>query len=278
MIVPTLRYERRLWQEGAVRVVGVDEVGVAPTCGAVVAAAVIIRPNARKVPGVRDSKTLSALQRERLVGLVRAKAVAVGVGAASVREIDRLNIYHATHLAMRRAIARIGEHDHVLVDGRRIVGFEAEVGPYTAIVDGDALCYSIACASIVAKVTRDRMMSRLAARYPEYGWQHNQGYSSREHRRALFEHGVTPHHRRSFLTVQAALAGRQEAFDLFGEAAAGSGATGSEDEDVDGEAPVSASTGDGDAGSELDLAALAGDPDAREPSADELVALVGEPG
>ena len=177
-IVPTLRHERRLWNEGLVRVVGVDEVGVAPTCGAVVAAAVIMRPGCHRIPGVRDSKTLSAAQRERLAPLIRARAVAVGVGAASVREIDQLNIYHATHLAMRRAIARVGGHEHVLVDGNRIAGFEAHVGPYTNIVDGDAKVYSIACASVVAKVVRDRMMALLAARYPGYGWEHNQGYAT----------------------------------------------------------------------------------------------------
>src|SRR5678815_4653664 len=106
VIVPTLRHERRLWNDGLTRVAGVDEVGVAPTCGAVVAAAVIMKPHARRIPGVRDSKTLSALQRERLAPLIRRRAVAVGLGAASVREIDTINIYHATHLAMLRAVAR----------------------------------------------------------------------------------------------------------------------------------------------------------------------------
>ena len=132
---PTLTRERAFWDAGMSRIAGVDEVGVAPTCGAVVAAAVIMPPNGRRIPGIRDSKTLSALQRERLVPVIRRRAVAIGVGAASVREIDQLNIYHATHLAMRRAIARIGDRDHVLVDGLRITGFEAEVGPYTAIVE-----------------------------------------------------------------------------------------------------------------------------------------------
>jgi ribonuclease HII len=217
--VPTLRFERSLWQDGAERVVGVDEVGVAPTCGAVVAAAVIIRPNARRVPGVRDSKTLSALQRERLAPLIRKRAVAVALGAASVREIDRLNIYHATHLAMRRAIARLGDHDHVLVDGNRIAGFEAAVGPYTAIVDGDAKVYSIACASVIAKVVRDRMMARLAVRYPGYGWERNQGYATLEHRTAIRALGLTPFHRRSFLALQRTLAGDQLPLDLFEEGA-----------------------------------------------------------
>ena len=218
--VPTLRYERSLWREGLERVVGVDEVGVAPTCGAVIAAAVIIRPNSHRIPGVRDSKTLSAAQRERLAPRIRSRALAVALGAASVAEIDRLNIYHATHLAMRRAIARLGGHDHVLVDGNRIAKFEQQVGPYTAIVDGDAKCYTIACASVVAKVVRDRMMTLLAARYPGYGWEHNQGYATRAHRDGIRALGLTPFHRRSFLALQRTLAGDQLPLDLFEEGAA----------------------------------------------------------
>jgi hypothetical protein len=144
--------------------------------------------------------------------------VAVGLGAASVADIDRLNIYHATHLAMRRAIARLGGHDHVLVDGNRIAEFEAQVGPYTAIVDGDALVYSISCASVVAKTVRDRMMHALALRYPEYGWERNAGYATLEHREAIKAHGLTPHHRKSWQALQVLLAGDQLA--LFGEGAA----------------------------------------------------------
>ena len=217
--VPTLRQERRLWNEGLVRIAGVDEVGVAPTCGAVVAAAVIMKPGCHRIPGVRDSKTLSMQQRERLAPIIRKRAVAIGVGAASVAEIDRLNIYHATHLAMRRAIARLGGHEHVLVDGNRIVGFEEQVGPYTNIVDGDAKVYSIACASVVAKVVRDRMMAKLSARYPGYGWEHNQGYATRDHRAAIREFGLTPFHRRSFLALQRTLAGDQMPLDLFNDGA-----------------------------------------------------------
>jgi ribonuclease HII len=215
--VPTYRFERELWRQGAARVAGVDEVGVAPTCGAVVAAAVIMKPHARRIAGVRDSKTLSAQQRDRLAPVIRRRAVAIGVGAASVREIDAINIYHATHLAMRRAIARLGGHDHVLVDGNRIAGFEAAVGPYSAIVDGDAKSYTIACASVVAKVIRDRMMALLAARYPGYGWERNQGYATREHRDAIRRLGLTPFHRRSFLALQRTLAGDQISLDLFDE-------------------------------------------------------------
>src|SRR3954465_12606807 len=213
VIVPTLRHERRLWNEGHTRVAGVDEVGVAPTCGAVVAAAVIMRPGCHRIPGVRDSKTLSSGQRDRLAPIIRSRAVAVGVGAAAVREIDQLNIYHATHLAMRRAIAKVGGHEHVLVDGNRIAGFEAAVGPYTNIVDGDARVYSIACASVVAKVVRDRMMSLLAARNPGYGWERNQGYATLEHRMAIRELGLTAFHRRSFLALQRTLAGDQLELD-----------------------------------------------------------------
>ena len=233
--VPSYRFERPLWRSGARRVAGVDEVGVAPTCGAVVAAAVIVRPNSRRIAGVRDSKTLSAAQRERLAPLIRAKAVAIGIGAASVGEIDRLNIYHATHLAMRRAVARLEGHDHVLVDGNRIAGFEAAVGPYTAIVDGDAYSYSIACASVVAKVIRDRMMALLAARYPGYGWERNQGYDTQEHRDAIRRLGLTPFHRRSFLALQRTLAGDQISLDLFDEAVASLGVgDGVADPDLDG--------------------------------------------
>jgi ribonuclease HII len=214
-IVPTLRFERPLWRLGALRIAGVDEVGVAPTCGAVVAAAVIMPPNCHRIPGVRDSKTLSAAQRERLAPVIRRRAIAVGVGAASVADIDRLNIYHATHLAMRRAIGRLGGHDHVLVDGLRIAEFERQVGPYTAIVDGDALVYSIACASVVAKTVRDRMMARLAVRYPEYGWDRNAGYATLEHREAIRAHGLTPHHRSSWQALQVLLAGDQlSLFDI----------------------------------------------------------------
>ncbi len=209
-IVPTLRFERALWSAGATRVAGVDEVGVAPTSGPVVAAAIVMRPGCHRIRGVRDSKTLSAAQRERLACQIRRRAVSVGVGAASVDEIDRLNIYHATHLAMRRAISRLGGHDHVLVDGLRIAEFESHVGPYTAIVDGDALCYTIACASVVAKVVRDRLMARLAARHPGYGWERNAGYATREHREAIRELGVTPFHRRSFALVREAILGIEQ--------------------------------------------------------------------
>jgi ribonuclease HII len=201
-IIPTRRLERRYAREGYSLILGVDEVGVASASGPVFACALAMPLNRRQIKGVRDSKTLPAAERERLEPLIRRQALALGIGAASVAEIDQLNIYHATHLAMRRAIARAGEHDFVIVDGNRIRGFEEHAGPYRALVDADALCYVVSCASIVAKVARDRLMRRLAARYPGYGWEHNAGYPTPDHRRGLADLGITAHHRHSFITVK----------------------------------------------------------------------------
>ena len=196
---------------------GVDEVGLGALCAPVVAAAVLVRPDCHKILGVRDSKTMSVRQREAVVDRIKDRVQAWGVGAASVAEIERLNIYHASHLAMRRALARIDGYDHVLVDGRKIVGFAEQVGPYTAIVDGDASSYAIACASVIAKVTRDRLMSRLASRYPGYGWEHNAGYTTRGHVLALHDLGPTPHHRRNYQRIRAMLEGDQMLLDLLSE-------------------------------------------------------------
>ena len=115
---------------------------------------------------------------------------------------------------MRRALRRIPGYDHVLVDGRKIVGFEDQVGPYTSIVDGDASSYAIACASVLAKVTRDRLMARLALRYPGYGWERNAGYATREHVAGLRELGLTPFHRRTYQRIRAMIEGDQLAFEL----------------------------------------------------------------
>jgi ribonuclease HII len=213
---PSTRIERAHWHEGRTIVVGADAVGVACLSGPVLAAAVVMPPFARRIPGVRDSKMLSRAQRERLYPLIMRRALVVGIGAASVRDIDRINIYHATNLAMRRAIRRVAERQHVLIDGLRVHHLEDHVGPYTAIVRGDARCYSIAAASIIAKVIRDRLMDRLAARYPQYGWEHNAGYATLDHRRGIAEHGITPFHRRSFARVRAVALGEQMAFELPG--------------------------------------------------------------
>ncbi len=157
----------------------------------------------RAIAGVDDSKRLAAAHREQLAEKIRARAVAIGIGACSAREVDELNIYRATTLAMQRALARLRcTPDHVIVDGRpiRTLGIE-----HTAVVGGDGKCYAVACASIVAKVIRDRLMQRLAARYPGYAWEQNAGYGTAVHMAALGRLGVTPHHRRSFCGRQLAL-------------------------------------------------------------------------
>jgi len=153
----------------------------------------------KPIRGVRDSKLLTPAARARLAVLVRQRALAVGVGAASVHEIDSLNIRRATILAMRRALDRLPIRPaHILVDGLPV----PELGvPHVAIVDGDALCHSIAAASIIAKTVRDRLMQRLARYHPDYAWVTNMGYGTPEHLAALAEHGFTAHHRKSFSPV-----------------------------------------------------------------------------
>ena len=215
---PTLRYEESAWAGGQL-LIGVDEVGRGPLAGPVVAAAVVFPLGAVRLEGVRDSKTLSAAQRAALLPALYALALAVAVGAASVAEIDRVNIRGATARAMRRAIRRLlaqrpsppplgsplsapsafsSPPPLILLDGLRF----PEVGyPHEALVDGDTLCYSIAAAGIVAKEVRDRLMRRLAPRYPGYGWETNAGYGTSQHCDAIQELGPTPHHRQHFAPV-----------------------------------------------------------------------------
>jgi len=196
---PTLEREIALWQAGGGLVAGVDEAGRGPLAGPVVAAAVVFPPHCRPIRGLRDSKLLPAAKRERLARLVWVRALAVSVGAASVREIDHLNIRRASILAMRRALARLAVRPaHVLVDGLPA----PELGcPHQAIIDGDAHCHSIAAASVVAKTLRDRLMSLLARHYPGYAWTTNKGYGTPEHLAALAAFGFTVHHRKSFAPV-----------------------------------------------------------------------------
>jgi ribonuclease HII len=153
-------------------------------------------PNMRAIPGVDDSKALEAPERERLALLIRTRAVALSLGAASVGEIAVLNIYHATVLAMRRALRRLAVTPHVvLIDGKPIRTLEIA---HRAVVGGDRRCYSVACASIIAKVTRDRLMTSLSVRYPVYGWASNAGYGTPVHLTALRSAGLTAHHRELF--------------------------------------------------------------------------------
>jgi ribonuclease HII len=178
-----------------VRLAGVDEAGRGPLAGPVVAAAVLVTPGTLRIEGVTDSKALSRRRRELLAAAI-VSSLSYGVGAASVREIDRLNIRRATALAMRRAVLRLpAAADQVLLDGLPM----PELGmPHEALVGGDRRCYAIACASIVAKTVRDHLMRLLAARYPAFGWERNAGYGTPHHFAALARCGATPHHRRTF--------------------------------------------------------------------------------
>ncbi|HKK94383.1 MAG TPA: ribonuclease HII [Longimicrobiales bacterium] len=195
-----LEYERGFWSRGRSRVCGVDEVGRGPLAGPVLVCAVVL-PVDLHVEGARDSKKLSRdARRARCRDILdRVPDGDVSLGAASVREIERLNILGATRLAMRRALeALAAPWDHLVIDGLPMKG----VPDHDAVVGGDDRVHSIACASIVAKVVRDDLMRRLAVRYPVYGWERNAGYGTVDHREAITRHGATPHHRRSFLGVQ----------------------------------------------------------------------------
>ena len=190
---PDFDREERLPQP----VAGVDEAGRGSWAGPVVAAAVILDPGG--IPdGLDDSKKLSPSRRAELMARLMG-AASTGVGCACVEDIDRLNILEATMLAMARAVDALPVAPaHVLIDGNRIPKLAC---PATAVVRGDAACLSIAAASIVAKVTRDRIMADLAGSFPDYGWQRNAGYGTREHAEALERYGPTSHHRRSFSPV-----------------------------------------------------------------------------
>ncbi|WP_290909126.1 ribonuclease HII [Halomonas sp.] len=185
------------------RLAGVDEVGRGPLVGAVVAAAVILDP-ARPIPGLADSKALSARRREALDEEIRERALAFAVAEATSAEVDALNIFHATHLAMRRAIDALAPAaEYLLVDGNRLPGHHV---PGQAVVKGDARHPAIAAASILAKVARDAQMAALDARHPDYGFARHKGYPTREHLTALERLGPLPEHRRSFGPVRRQLA------------------------------------------------------------------------
>ena len=201
-------FERRraLFARGAEHVGGVDEVGVGPLAGPVVAAAVVL-PEAVDLPRLNDSKKLSAPARETLDARIREQALAIGIGCVSSGEVDRLNILHATLEAMRRAVAEVMEQlrlDHLMVDARTIPGLRV---PQTPLIHGDAIDGSIAAASIVAKVHRDGLMQKLDAQYPGYGFARHVGYGTAQHLDALHRLGPCPEHRRSFAPVAATLRG-----------------------------------------------------------------------
>lgn len=190
---------------------GIDEVGRGPLAGPVVAACVALSPGT-KIRGVRDSKTLTARERDEASVRIREKAVAVGVGVASVAEVDAFNIRMATLLAMRRSLEALGiQPQGLLVDGRDLIGVDLAC---EAVIDGDAKSQAVAAASIVAKVARDALMNEDDARFPVYGFSQNKGYGTPEHLEALRVHGPCAIHRRSFRPVRERLF-VQETFEGF---------------------------------------------------------------
>lgn len=196
---PDMSAEQEAHAEGFARVCGIDEAGRGPLAGPVVAAAVIL-PAGYELPGLNDSKKLTAKKREALFGALMADdAVQKCIAQATVEEIDELNILRATHLAMRRAAEGLpGAVDFCLIDGLPVPEFPL---PSRSIVKGDARCLSIAAASILAKVWRDHYMQELHRQFPAYGFDRHAGYGTKAHMQAIREHGATIHHRRTFAPV-----------------------------------------------------------------------------
>lgn len=192
------RYEAQAWRAGVARIAGIDEAGRGPLAGPVVAAAVIIAPD-RRIPKLADSKLLTPERREALFDVIRARAVAVGVSVVDHLTIDRVNILQATRLAMSQAFAALAvPPDLVITD---FVALPSLPCPQRNLIDGDARCATVAAASIVAKVTRDRIMLDADREFPEYGFARHKGYGTAEHLAALDRHGPCPIHRRTFSGV-----------------------------------------------------------------------------
>ncbi|HEY8520698.1 MAG TPA: ribonuclease HII [Gammaproteobacteria bacterium] len=194
-----LNFERVLWRSGVERIAGVDEAGTGPLAGPVVAAAVVFPPHT-ELPCVDDSKRLDPEQRAEAERAIRAAAAGIGIGVADVGEIDRINIYQAALLAMRRAVEALPmPPQHVLVDARDIPGVNV---PQNRFYKGDGINFSIAAASIIAKTHRDRLMDELAREYPEYGFERHKGYGTPEHQEAIRRHGPCAIHRMSFTFIR----------------------------------------------------------------------------
>lgn len=207
-----LRFETELWEKGVVHVAGVDEAGMAPLAGPVVAGACILPRDYRPI-GIDDSKKLDAAERARLAADIRRHAVCWGIGRAEVEEIDRLNIYQAGLLALRRAVEALSTcPDHLLIDARKLRELAI---PQTSIIHGDALSLTIAAASILAKTTRDALMAELDLVHPGYGFARHKGYPTAEHFEALEKLGACPIHRRSFAPVRVALGLEPVQAELF---------------------------------------------------------------
>ena len=195
-VLLTMEKEMEIRAKGFTAVCGIDEAGRGPLAGPVVAAAVIL-PEDLQLPGVNDSKKITEKKREILFDFVKEHALAYGIGEASETEIDEINILQATFLAMRRAVEALQiPADYALVDGNRIQGLPV---PAETVIGGDGKVLSIAAASILAKVTRDRYMRDMAAQYPEYGFEKHKGYGTKAHYAAIEQYGICPLHRKTFL-------------------------------------------------------------------------------
>lgn len=196
-----LEYETELYNEGIDLICGVDEVGRGPLFGPVVAAAVILPKNFYN-EYIKDSKKLTEKKREEMYEIITENAVSIGLGIISVETIDKINIYEATKLAMKEAINNLSiKPEHILIDAMKL---DLKI-PSTSIIKGDALSESIAAASIIAKVTRDRMIEKMDKDYPKYDLKNNKGYGTKKHIEALHKYGVTPHHRKSYSPVREVL-------------------------------------------------------------------------
>lgn len=194
-----MAFEKQAMLSGYKVIAGVDEAGRGPLAGPVVSAAVVLPPNF-DVPGINDSKTLSEKKREALFPVIQNQAIAFGIGMADHEEIDRINILQASLLSMKRAVEDLGlTPDYLLIDGKFSIDSNIDQRP---VIKGDALSLSIAAASILAKVTRDRIMTDLDLQYPEYGFKHHKGYPTKAHKQAILTYGPCPIHRKSFKGVK----------------------------------------------------------------------------
>jgi ribonuclease HII len=208
-VLNMLNFERVLWKSGIQSVAGIDEVGIGPLAGPVVAAAVVFPPGT-ELAGIDDSKRLDIDQRVKMEAVIRRTATAIGVGLADVGEIDRLNIYHAALLAMRRAVEALPvKPDHLLIDARIIPDVSI---PQNSFFKGDGINFSIAAASIIAKTHRDRLMEDLEKKYPGYGFAQHKGYGTAEHQNSIRELGPCPVHRMSFPFIRELCGGFSELF------------------------------------------------------------------
>jgi len=192
-----LEKENSIWEKRSEIIAGIDEAGRGPLAGPVVAAAVVFKPYDH-IAGIRDSKELNALQREYFYQIIQERAMAIGVGIIGNHTIDKINIRQATLTAMKKALNALSvKPSYVLIDGRDQID---DLTAQEAVIDGDQLCFTISAASIIAKVTRDRLMARFHNKYPLFGFSHNKGYATPFHREMIKKHGVCSIHRQSFLS------------------------------------------------------------------------------